>query len=231
MDQNGGAKFTENYSLAFISDFEFNDFREQVRKDIPSLDAVNADFNFFYPHFIKGTSSNVGGVYDIFFDEPLRLITLKYTLNQRFATLSSEGQRAAFFEIDERPFLGFVDGGSIVIPDNTTIRVVLPPGSEVDVGASSLPQKSELSASQLALRGIQTNSLKLRYRIIKPISPRGNDLLDTRNLYIIVPAFALAAIIVYFKREEIEEKIEGFIVRHSEIKARETEEDIDFDLE
>ncbi len=230
LDQNGGATFTENYALNFTSPFELNDFKEKAKKNGTSLLAWEADFNFFYPHF--ETRSNAHQNTSIAFDEKTGYPTLKYTLSQPFARLLREEQRAAFFTIDYRQFADFIDGSTIVVPENTTIKIIFPPSSQVDRG-SVLPPKSELNYNELTLHGIQTNSLKIFYSVIKPISPSGNDFLQGfSGVYaLLLPAAVLLAIAAYFKREEIEENVERFLVEHSEIKTRDTDEELDFDLE
>ncbi len=230
IDQNGWAKFTENYSLAFSSPFEADDFKEKGRKNAASLSAWTSDYNFFYAHF----ASSANGKPDsrITFDEKAGTITLGYTLSQQFARPISEGQRASFFVIDDKQFSNFVEAGAISIPENTTIVITLPSSSEVDSG-SVLPPRSDLAYGQLTIRGIQTNSFKILYRVVKPIAPSGNDFFGGifGAYQLIIPVLALLAIGTYLKRDEIEKKIEAFIVEHSEIKERESDEELDFELE
>lgn len=230
VDQNGWAKFTENYSLAFSSPFEADNFKEKSKKNAASLSAWTSDYNFFYAHFANASNGKPDS--RITFDEKSGIITLSYTLDQQFARPLSEGQRASFFVIDDKQFSSFIDAGAIAIPENTTIVISLPASSEVD-SSSVLPPKSDLTYGQLTIRGIQTNSFKMLYRVIKPIAPRGNDFFESISgaYQLIIPLLALLAIGTYFKREKIEQKIEAFIVEHSEIKARDNEEEFDFELE
>ncbi len=231
LDQNGWANFTENYTMSFSSPFEFDEFKEKAKKNTVSLSGWEADFDFFYPHFVRGTTNKLGNS-RITFDDQTDLLTLQYTLDKRFAELSSESQRASFFTIDDRQFAGFVEGGTIVVPENTIIKIFFPPSSEIDSG-SVLPPNSEASANQLTLMGIQTNSMKILYRVVKPIAPRSNDFLQglAGTYVVLIPLLALLALGAYLKRNEIEKKIESFLVEHSEIKARGAEEELDFDLD
>lgn len=231
VDQDGYGKFREDYSLVFSSPFEFEDFKEKARKNSSSRSAWEADYNFFYPHFEGGTGNAVDSS-TITFDEQSRNLTLEYTLKEKFSRLVSQEQRVTSFVIDDKQFNNFIQGASIAVPENTLIVIDLPSTAQVDP-ASILPPQIEQKFNQIRLRGFQTNLLSIQYMVIKPIAPKGDEIVQgISNIYLaLVTVLLILGYIVYRHRGEIEKGIENYLVEHSEIKVRETEEEIDFDLD
>lgn len=228
IDGQGFASVTENYILGFISDFEFNDFKKSAQRNTSSLSAWKSDYNFFTPHFAGSTGNTIISSF-ITFDEGSKTLTLKYALQKKFANLQSSEQRSDTYAVPDSQLAEFNVGGTIVIPENTTIIIMPPANSEVD--ATKLPDKVRvINGNQIVLSGIQSNSLNVQYNVLKPIAPTSDDLFSgISNTYILAPLVALIIIGIYVKRDEIEEKVEDYLVEHSEIKPRESEEmEIDF---
>ncbi len=229
VDSSGNALVAENYSMAFSSPFEENAFEESARNNSSSLLAWQADFNFFFPHF-GNIAGNEIETSTIIYDPQLKAITLRYSLKGVFAQLVQSEQRADSFLIQDRQLSAFRDAGIIVIPENTKLRIILPPNSEID--ASKLPERAVINENQVLFTGIQSNSMSVAYKVTKPIAPIGSDLFgNISGIYLaLIPLAAIALIVAYAKRDEIEEKIEGYLVEHSEIKKREPDEELDLDI-
>ena len=81
------------------------------------------------------------------------------------------------------------------------------------------------------LSGIQSNSIDIEFRVLKPIAPSGNIIPGVSNVYLTIPILITALILLYTKKEGIEKKIEDYLVEHSEIKSRQPEEELDLDIE
>ena len=229
VDGDGDASVRETYSLRFISIFEQEDFSQKAIENSSSISAWQADYEFFEMHFAR-TISDIQ-TSSITFDNDAQQLTFEYTLKERFATLKTQEQRSDFFEISDRELFAFNDSGTIVIPDNTQIEIVLPQNSQID--SQNLPDKAIIAGTSILLSGIQSNSLNISYRTLKPIAFSGNDFItgiSNFGLFIAV-ILAVAAIIIYTKKEELENKIENYLVEHSEIKTRNPEEAIDLELE
>lgn len=229
VDGQGYASITENYQISFISDFEFNDFKESAKRNASSLSSWQATHDFFKPHFGE-TAGNSIMTSSITFDEVSRTVILRYSLQEKFAALERSEQRTDFFVVPDSRLAAFNTGGTIVVPDNTRIDVMLPQNSEVDV--SSLPEKVEVAGNRVSLGGIQSNSVEIRYSVLKPIAPSSNDILQgISGIYILAPVIALLLAGIYVKRQEIEKRIEDYLVEHSEIKPRGAEDELSLDLE
>jgi len=226
VDSQGFASITENYTMGFISEFEFNEFKDSAQGNAASLGAWEADYNFFGPHFLSSGNQLTSSA--ITFDESSKTLTLKYGLVRTFAQLESSGQRVDTYSIPDSRLQEFNIAGTIVIPENTTITIRLPANSEVD--ASQLPAQARVNGNQIILNGIQSNSISIDYSVLKSIAPRSDDLVQgISNTYIFAPIIALLMVGVYLRRDEIEKRIEDYLVEHSEIKPRESEE-IDIDM-
>ncbi len=228
VDEQGFASVTESYGISFISDFEFSDFKDAAKKNASSLSAWQATYSFFKPHFADSARNKITES-TITFDENSRNLTLKYGLENRIATLRKSEQRADFFAIDDSQLAAFNTAGTIAIPENTTIDIRLPQNAEVD--RSSLPGKVQVFGNEVVMSGIQSNSLNITYTVLKPLGPKGGDIIQgISNVYLFAPVLLLIVLAVYVKREEIGEKLEDYLVEHSEIKQRSPEEEFSVDL-
>ena len=227
--ENGFAEITETYNLSFTSPFEKNEFDRKAVENSSSIQAWQFDYAFFYPRF-GGTIDKLASS-TISYDRESQNLIFSYTLKEMFSTLITSEQRSDFFTIDDKQLSAFNDSGTIVIPENTTFIINLPQNSEID--SSNLPEKAIVTGTSVSLSGIQSNSISLDYRILKPIAPSNfNFFADIYDIYfIILPIVALLAIMIFLKKDTIEEKIENYLVNHSEIKNRKPEEDINFDLD
>ena len=90
-----------------------------------------------------------------------------------------------------------------------------------------------MHGSTIILKGLQSNSIEIQYKVLKPIAPEGNQLLEfLTNYYLsILAILALTGIGVYYKRKEIEQRIEDYIVKHSEIRGKPPDSDPDVDMD
>lgn len=228
MDEQGSATINENYTLQFSSGFEFDEFKKKARENLASLSSWMADFDFFYPHFGEVAGGKLSYSF-VTFDDRTRTLSLEYRLEEKLAKLVREEQRTDYYAIPDAKLQAFNEGGAISIPENTSIRIKLPSNAEIDT--ERLPENiQKISPSQIVLKGIQSNSISISYKMNKPIAPKGDSLIQgIPNTYLLASIAAIALILLYLKREEIESRVEDFLVEHSEIKNM-PEEEIDLDL-
>ncbi|HIH10472.1 MAG TPA: hypothetical protein HA254_07450 [Candidatus Diapherotrites archaeon] len=228
IDSQGNAVVAENYALQFSSPFEFEDFKNTVRDNSASLFAWQADYDFFYPHF-AGISGNNLSSSSITFDEASKVLSLEYSLADRFARLVKQEQRTDVYKVEDNRWAAFNESGIIVIPENTAIRIIVPQNAQIN--SQLLPEKVQLvNNSQALLRGLQSNSITIQYSIFKPIA--SNNLIPgIADIYLAIPILALALVAIYVRREKIEKQIEDYLVKHSEIKSRPQEEDFVLEIE
>ncbi|MEK6958247.1 MAG: hypothetical protein AABW99_04705 [archaeon] len=225
VNNEGYAGITENYFLKFTSPFEEDDFKQKAVGNSSSLLSWEASYNFFYPRFAESAGNELD-TSSIIYDEGSKTLTLKYALKKTFAALLREEQRANFFRINDRQFASFNEGGTIVIPEGTNIQLTLPTNSELQ---SDPPENAIVNGNQIILRGIQTNALTIDYKALKPIASNPFEIFtDNSGIYfILLPVLIIVAIFAYIKREEVEQRIEDYLVKHSEIKPRTEDEDIE----
>ncbi|MCR4335689.1 MAG: hypothetical protein NUV57_04080 [archaeon] len=231
VDNQGFANIVENYDLQFISPFEEADFANKTIENSSSLQAWQADYDFFYPRFAQNiTEISPTPPIKISFNNEANRLTFEYSLRERFATLTSEEQRSDFFIINNKQLAIFLDTSIIVIPENNTVRINIPQNSEIDT--SKLPEKAVVSGNTIILSGIRSNSISIEYRVMKPIAPTSGELIQgLSGIYVILaPILIVLLVFAYIKRNELEEKIETYLVKHSEMKTRK-EEEIDVELD
>ena len=228
LDDSGNAIIQENYNLQFISPFEKEDFNVESIANSSSVSAWQADYEFFIAHFAR-TTENIN-LSSITYDNEAQKLTFEYSLKEPLASLIEQGQRADSFEINDREFFAFNESGTIVIPDNTEIRINLP--SNTQINSNELPSKAIITGSSILLTGIQSNSINISYTLLKPIAPTAQLFEGISNIYVILgPLLILVLLVVLVRRQSIEKRIEDYLVDHSEIKSRAPREEIDFDLD
>ena len=117
----------------------------------------------------------------------------------------------------------------ITIPENTKITVILP--NDAEVLKESLSSLAKVNGSTIVLEAMSTNSVKMKYVIKKPISPatgefKLSDIL--KNDLLVKSAIALFAVIALFglfRRKQIKEKLENYVVNHTEFEKSEKADD------
>ncbi len=230
IDSEGKAEITEYYSLGFSSPFEEREFTQKATEYSSNLSVWQAELEFFFPHF-EEIAGNTRTQTAITFDDVTKILTLQYGLNEPLARLISEEQRTDLFIIDSKQWAAFKEAGAIVIPENTSIKITVPINSEID--ATKLPSQASINNNEIYLTGIQSNSINIEYKVLKPIAPSGGELFQgLSDIYLIlIPILVVALIIGYFKRDEIDSRVESFVVENSEIKRRETEDDFELKLD
>ena len=227
VDSSGKAKITENYRLAFISDFELEDFKQRYNKNSGNLAVWQATYDFFYPHFGPKAGLELAPGASISFDDTSRVLILRYPVEGQFATLLKQEQRSDQFLIENRVMGSFNESGTIVIPENVSIRIILPPNAQIN--PEDIPAKARLNGNEITLPALRSNTVEIPFSTIKSILPTNNDLIrGVQNIYLLIAAALVLVIVVYAKKDDLEERIEGILVSHSEIKARKQDEDIDF---
>ncbi|MEM4256795.1 MAG: hypothetical protein QXD98_00380 [Candidatus Diapherotrites archaeon] len=217
LDDAGNAKVVENYHLYFVSDFEFEDFKNEVLVNSSSILTWQAKFDFFYPRFGSRAGKEIFSN-QIVFDEQKRVLSLSYDV-KNFANVLSSGQRVWLFNIDSKVFNAFIDTGTISIPDNVIIIISFPSNAQVET--SSLAPGLKFSDNKLTLSALKINSISVNYFIVKSILPNDNNsILSFSDNYIILLISILLFAIVQTQKETIEKRLEQFIVKHSEIKKK-----------
>ncbi|MBU0662176.1 MAG: hypothetical protein ABH854_05160 [Candidatus Diapherotrites archaeon] len=230
VDKAGYANFTEHYRLGFEHSFELEQFKASATENGPSLMAWTVDYDFFYPHFGEGTGNRLKESY-VGFDDASRTLSLEYSLAGPFAKIVSDEPRATIWEIPDNELIEYMQGGIIVIPRATTIKISPPSSAEMLEG--QLYSEAKIEGGTILLSGISTNFISIMYKISKPIAPSVNsyrvlDFLTAPENSAIVTALSVATVILlavlFIYRGRITAGIEDYIIEHSEIEHKEPEE-------
>ena len=224
---SGFAEVFERYELKFDTTFEASDFRKAVSSNSSSLLAWEADYNFFFPRF----GSAVGNIVErsfVTFEEERRTIVLNYVLANRFASIKSEEPLQIKWAIPGRNLGSFESAGLIAVPENTSIKFVLPDPQSINVE----PKASvKVEDNVVFVSGISTSFFNLEYTLFKPISSTINfsqsvsDFFSSAPNVLLLAAVFAALIAGYLKRKTIYQKLEDYIVSHSKIEFSPPEEE------
>ena len=232
VSDNGTASIVENYELAFENISEKIRFIDNAQKNSSSMLAWKADYSFFYPHF-EATDNRVIRS-SITFEQGTNTITLEYDLEKPLMTVVKDAARETLYEFSGKQLNSFIKDGLIVIPNNAEISITLPKKAQI-IGQNAVPQV-ETAQTKITIKPLTTSHISIQYSIQKPIQTKVNSLeliqdffADSANLAVIIAAL-IALAIIFWKKDDIEGKIEDYIVKHSEIAQGGTEEEVELQV-
>lgn len=230
VDEEGNARVIERYVLGFAHGFERNEFLRDADKyggDL-LLWGSDPDFNFFFPHFVKG--NKYGTTTSIAFIEQTNSLLLEYQTKD-IVIAKEEGSRSITWSINDSAFDSFFeDTGSIKIPSNARLEFILPLSSEIQM--ESIPAGVEINGNRIVLTGISVNFDSLEYRVIKPIAPRLSaiDIFTSPDMVMVVAVLGVIAVLLFVKRKDISTRIEDYVVANSSIEVEEESDEMDLNI-
>ena len=225
VDAAGNAAITEKFFLSFPNEFNQQEFRqrsEQLGVDLQGWEQFNAGFR---PSV--GNSENVV-VSDIgFVENDSKYLEMKYRLNSPLMERGKETSRMAEFSLNPKFFNNFLQGSFWVIPSDTTIIIDLP--VQAAVTESEKPE-ANVTGNRIVWTGYKsTNSLELKYVLWKQIASINlSEVIESIRNSEIFPVLAIAAALlamaIFLKRKAITERIEKYVIEHSDLTGAEEEE-------
>lgn len=224
LDADGIAQINENFSLRFDSAMELDDFKQRIGSIGPDFIGWQVYNENFVPHF--GSARDIFIQKKISFNETERVFTMSYQIKTPI-TEKTEKNTETIYTIKQAAFENFIQEGSFRIQKGTDISIQLPPNSAL----LETSPPSAIIGNEIAWNGfLSSNQFKVSYSIKKPIAPQVSvvEVLQSffskqENLFIVIIAIFII-IALYVKRKPINNKIEEFVVQHSEIKSYSKEE-------
>ncbi|GEM_PF-2122841 len=233
LDDKGFAEISEKYNLKFETLPEVAEFREQARRNSSSVLAWQADYNFFFPYFGPIADKIVEKSF-VTYTEETQTLGLSYSLSNRFSQIKSEEPRQTVWRIPSANLAAFESQGLIVIPENTSIKISLPQNAEITLLEPSSSIKIE--DKSLFLTGVSISTFNIEYSVQKPLSGTIDFAQWFEGTFSSTPTIFIGIIVLviviagYYKRKAISDKIEDYIVKHSELESTKPEEE-EIDLE
>ncbi len=235
VSEDGSANIEERFFFTFYAG-EASQFEKDFEENSPSLAAWKKDYPFVQPHI--GVENNSRD-FQFFLNrtpigEPTLTMAYDYPTGLVQQIRNNTQGRGTKWGLVDNTLLDFVTGGTIIIPSNTQIKFHFPNSSVVDT--SLLPNGVTASGNTVTLTNFQSNALQVQYTVLAPIA----DPIDASKLFsnlIQSPLFIFVLIIlgigvayVATNRKEITEKIERYVIEHSEFRSNQKRE-IELDLE
>ncbi len=233
IDESGFANITEKFNLKFQTPSEVTEFREAAQENSSSVLAWQSDYNFFYPHFGE-IADKIIEKSSVTYEEQTQTLVLNYVLANRFSQIKTEEPRQTTWRIPNRNLSAFENSGLIVIPENTSIKITLPKNAQIILLEPNTSIKQENNT--IFLSGISTSTFNLEYTIIQPLSTNINiferirEALSNTPILFIGIIVTIITIIVFVKRKTIQQKIEDYLIKNSELKPHPQDEEVDLDL-
>jgi hypothetical protein len=228
IDKGGDATITESYWLIFESLQDELAFERAKEKNETSLSLWKTDYEWFYPKFgniieeeMKIKTSN------IIFEETENKLVLQYVLHERFAEMVKQEARLSLWRVPNRAFSKFLNGSIYVIPENVRISIIMPEEAQIRSDLLGYPIKT--TGNVVELGGTSIKTINVYYEMRKPIGTGVeafslSSLLNNRLFAAAVAAaLILFAVVAFFKGSQIKERVEDYIVEHTELEKEEEE--------
>lgn len=215
---------TEQFILRFDNVAERQSFSDIVAQNGSSVSLWQAYNNEIAPQFGSSNRNIVNATFT--YNQSTNTLELRYELEESLTQKIQDETRVELWSMSGL-FRNFEQGSNIVIPKNTTIRLILKPGAE-PVGEWT--KLATTNRNIVTFTEISSNNLEVQYKIPKPIAPTFSaDFLQTliqeswfQGLIIV---FIILGGIAYWKRKEIIRKMENYVIEHSEFSATDNPEE------
>lgn len=223
LENDGSANIQEQFFFNFFAG-ETEQLEKDFQENTPSLAEWKRDYSFVHPYI--GIENRVEGLEFLLkktvSNQPTLQLSYKYSqLSQKIAT-ENQG-RSTIWKLSESTLLNFISAGSIIIDERTQIKIHLPTNSVLD--KRPLPNGIADTGNIITLTNFQSNSLNVQYTILTPIadpidsSKLISNFLESPLAVFLLAIIALIAAYVYINREGLSEKIENYVIEHSEFKT------------
>jgi hypothetical protein len=226
IDREGIASIKEKYFLSFENNVALDSFKKTVKDNGPNFVAWKIFDERIFPHVIGPEDELLQK--SVSFDEETGSLEINYILTTKIVRLGEQARTTVFSLIQNR-FNYFVQGASVIIPKNTAISIKIPDNATL---LSALPVPSSKDHEIVWNGFLSSNQFELTYEIKKPIAPEISlsDLVESifsrEESFFILVVVAAVIILLYWKKDAISDRIEGYIIKHSEIKPEPVEEEI-----
>lgn len=225
VDNSGYGDISEKFALSFPNETQLENFKtksQELGVDLANWEAFDSRI---FAHIGRGKFTIKSST--VSFDDKSKFLDIHYTLTDPIMEKTDETSRVITYRLKTNAFTTFDVGNFWEIPANTVIRFELPNSVEV---AQPVSPAAAVTNNVVVWEGYKiSNDLKLQYNFFKEIAP-SFDLsafilnLTSTSFFMPLMAVILVALgVVYWKRATLSEKIENYIVRHSEIKTKEEE--------
>lgn len=240
VDFQGFGQVTEKFVFLFDSERELVEFRSQAQKLGANLDAWRS-YDATITNYVGSIQPGTGRIgYEE--KEGDRQVKLEYQTQIPLFTKIETGRQTEF-RIDSSAFESFRKGSVYVIPSNTKIVFNFPKQATIQL-ESLKPEIEDPNERQQAQtekrifwaghRSISGN-LGLVFSMEKQIAPATSlmqslkTMIENRQAYGLTAVLLVLASLAYFKRKSIQEKIENYLVQHSEIEHSKESEEIEIE--
>ena len=226
VDIEGNAQVIERYYLSFQNELQLVNFRQTVSEIGVSIEGWNEYDERIYPRIGQEKDIVVSGISFIENTDSLDFLEMNYFLKSPVMEKKNETSRVIEYRLKASALSSFVDGSLWVIPSGTSITVQLPRGVEIE---KPVKPDAVVSENTVVWAGyVFGNELELNYLVFKQISSFDLDqalqeLMQSELFIIFVAATALVLIIVFAKRKSIGNKVQNYVIRHSDLGGEEQE--------
>lgn len=216
LNNTGEAEITERFHLFFSSEQDKIEFREKSTELGTDLEAWE-EFNEQFTNTIGGKSAvNKKISYN---EKEDSYLELKYSLNEPLMARGKETSFRIKYSIKANYFDSLYQSGLWVIPDGTEIRILLPPGGEIEETIEPEARiVNEGTRKKVVWTGYKSgNNFSFNYILWKKLPPIIDlnktiaFLFRTTEGLVILSMIGLVLAVLLWKRKIISKKIELFV--------------------
>ncbi len=240
VDAQGFGQVTEKFVFLFDSERELIEFRSQAQKLGANLDAWRS-YDASITNYVGSIRPGTGRIgYEE--KEGDRQVKLEYQTQSPLFTKIETGRQTEY-SVDSSVFEFFRKGSVYVIPSNTKIIFSLPKQANIKIESlkPEIEDPNDIQQAQTQKRVFWaghrsiSGNLGLAFSMEKQIAPATSltqsikTMIENRQAYGLAALLLVIASLAYFKRKSIQEKIENYLIQHSEIEHSKESEEIEIE--
>lgn len=230
INEEGFGTVTEKYYFDFANKADSDSFSQAVKDNGQDFLKWRVFDDKISPYFGSVETISLEG---FSYSQAENTLELKYGLDNAISQKTSEDSRSTTWKLNQSLLSKFEQGTLIIVPKNITLAINFPQAAELK--AELLPPTVQTTKNSMVLKNARVNNLNIQYVIPKPIaqtislSELASWLKETGLLYVIISALIIITVVAVVKRKTISERIENYIVEHSEISRKDEEEEIEIE--
>lgn len=224
VDSAGNAQIRERYFIQFQNEQQLAEFRTKVSEIGVSVDDWKTYDTRIYPRIGRKEDYIVNGISFTENEGSLDFLEINYALKTPIMEKKNETSRIIDYSLKTKFLNEFIDGTLWAIPRGTSITIQFPLGVEIQG-----PVKPDAVVENNYVRWtgyVFGNELELNARYFKQIASFDleealQEIIKSDLFMILIAAIAIISAVIIAKRQAIAQKIENYLIEHSDLGSEE----------
>lgn len=219
-------KITEKIYLK-INESELTDFQKTIQEKASDFDSWKNYLPSIAPKINFKQENSFERKISFIQEEKKPVLVMEYLLSEKIFIMS-ETARLKEFALNESYLNNFSSRGLFILESKDSINFELPINAIIE---NEIEPKAVIQNKTIEWQGpLSTSKINFAFNVKKPITPSfsitqvvENIATQKENIIILIVIIVVVALI-YFEKDRVGNKIEGFVVKHSNLKNENPDE-------